>query len=280
MSPARRNRARHSLNSKMDGSLDAYSNVANAANVSSMATSVTDLFKEKPEGTRGRFITPISLTALATGLGTMVLAVPMEGKVVVTKANIPVNSTASLLPPTFLDLDHDGVADMELGRNGFASGGTFQVGIVGSVFNGGAIVTPHGYAAALRHGAGIGPSGKFGRSFTVELSGGTIGGQSLHFFGDWGGNPTNRFMGVKFLINGQTHYGWVRLQINTGKGDLEGTITGYAYETIPNKKLEAGVQSDDLAESAPAERGFRTSQGSLGALALGFDGLAIWRRDL
>lgn len=280
MSLASRNRTVHSPNSKMDESLDSYSKVANAANVGSIATFVADFLKEKLQGTHGRFITPVSLTALATGLGTMVLGVPMEGKVVVTKANISINSTASLLPPTFLDLNHDGVADLELGRNGFASGGTFQLAIGGSVFNGGAIVTPHSYAAALRHGAGIGPSGKFGRSFTVEVSGGTIGDQSLHFFGDWGGNPTNRFMGVKFLINGQTHYGWVRLQITTGKGDLGGTITGYAYETIANKKLEAGVQSDDLADAAPAEPAFQTSGGSLGMLALGFDGLAIWRRDL
>lgn len=279
MSLTSRRRTSDSLNKTMDESLKSYSKVANAADVSSIATFVGGSLKEKLPEAPGRFTKPISLTALAAGLGATFIAVPMEGKVVVTKANIPVNSTASLLPPTSLDINHDGVVDLVLGRNGFASGGTFDLGIGGSAPHGGVIVTANGYAAALRHGATIGPSGKFANQFDVESLNGTIDGKSISH-GNWGHNPINRFMGVKFLINGQTHYGWVRLQITIANSDIEGTITGYAYETVANKKLEAGVQSEDLADSAAIKSASPTSRCSLGMLALGADGLAIWRRDL
>jgi hypothetical protein len=266
----------------IDGRLSNYSLAANAANVSSIAISIPDTGKNSgSQEIHGRSINLISLAAIATGLGVMAFAVPAEGKVVVTKTNLPINGTNSLLPPTSIDLNHDGVADLEFGQGSFISAGTFQIAITGKVFNGGAVTTsPHSYVAALKHGAGIGPSAQFGNGyFDVEVSNGRDKSShpySQHLVGNWGGNPTNRFMGVKFLIDGQTHYGWVRLQIKTGKGKfLSGTITGYAYETIANKKLEAGVSSNDPAE----ETSVGGNRSSLGMLALGFDGLAMWRRE-
>ena len=265
----------------MDRCLGSYSRAADAANVSSAAISIPD--PEKTSDSQridSRGINLISLAALTAGLGVMAFALPAEGKVVVTKTNLPINGTNSLLPPTSIDLNHDGVADLELGQGSFISAGTFQIAITGKVFTGGAITSPRSYVAALRHGAGVGPSAQFGNGdFTVEISNGRDKSShpySQHLIGNWGGNPTNRFMGVRFSIDGQTHYGWVRLQIKTGKGKfLSGTITGYAYETIANKKLEAGVSSDDPAENARAS----CNPGSLGMLALGFDGLAMWRRE-
>lgn len=189
-----------------------------------------------------------------------------------------------MLPPTSIDLNHDGVEDLELGQGSFVSAGSFQIAITGKVFDGGGVITsPRSYAAALKHGAGIGPSAQFGNGyFTVEISNGRDTAShpyAQHLFGDWGGNPTNRFMGVKFFIDGEIHYGWVRLQIKTGKGKfLSGTVTGYAYETIANKKLEAGVPSDSV-DSSVAEISVHPKHCSMGALALGFDGLAMWRRD-
>jgi hypothetical protein len=74
---------------------------------------------------------------------------------------------------------------------------------------------------------------------------------------------TNRYLGIKFLIDGEVHYGWARFST-----DGAYTLTGYAYETIPDKPIPAGV-----FETPPEESGANSTEGatagSLGALALG-----------
>ncbi len=49
-------------------------------------------------------------------------------------------------------------------------------------------------------------------------------------------NVKNRYLGLKFIIKGKDHFGWARLT-TTGRIAL---LTGYAYETIPNKPIIAG----------------------------------------
>jgi hypothetical protein len=90
-------------------------------------------------------------------------------------------------------------------------------------------------------------------------------------------NVTNRYLGVQFLISGETHYGWVRITTKGGP-----VITGYAYETTPDTSIEDGaVTSPSKVNSlAPADLLFPSSQpGSLGVLARGAEGVAIWRRE-
>ena len=84
-------------------------------------------------------------------------------------------------------------------------------------------------------------------------------------------NVTNRYLGVKFKINGKLHYGWARLNVKVVRGQYEitATLTGYAYETIPNKAIIAGkTKGPDVITVQP---------GSLGRLAQGSAGLAAWR---
>ena len=88
-----------------------------------------------------------------------------------------------------------------------------------------------------------------------------------------GSNVSNRYLGLKFTINGKTHYGWARLnvsfQINQGRGTLKATLTGYAYETIPNKAIVAGrTKGPDVVTLEPA---------SLGHLARGASAIPAWR---
>jgi hypothetical protein len=114
--------------------------------------------------------------------------------------------------------------------------------------------------------------------------------------GPWangGKGSTNRYLGFKFKINGQFHYGWARLSVSTpAHGPYTATLTGYAYETTPNKGIVAGQKSgpveigDDvenmnpinstLAANDSANAAYRPA--SLGLLGLGAAGIAIWRR--
>ena len=50
----------------------------------------------------------------------------------------------------------------------------------------------------------------------------------------------------------QIHYGWIRLT-GGAPGGVSGTITGYAYETIPNKRVLAGVTSKTSTDTQAQE---------------------------
>lgn len=62
----------------------------------------------------------------------------------------------------------------------------------------------------------------------------------------------NRYLGLKFFINGKVHYGWARLNV---QGVAKTFLTGYAYETIPNKPIIAGkTHGEDEDEPATLGR--------------------------
>jgi hypothetical protein len=94
-------------------------------------------------------------------------------------------------------------------------------------------------------------------------------------------NVQNHYLGLQFSINGQTHYGWARFTV-TLKSGIVGTLTGYAYETIPNKRILAGQTSGPDVASTVALNEMSTSHDhrpTLGLLARGADALTLWRRD-
>ena len=135
---------------------------------------------------------------------------------------------------------------------------------------------PYGdpYASALGRGHKIGASAHFssaGGKITVERqvhaeSAGT-------YYGNWYAIGPDHFLGVKFQIKGQTHFGWIRMTVDTGS--FTATITEFGYETVANKSIEAGLSSS----SAGTQLTERHSRGSsLGMLALGSEGLTLWRK--
>jgi hypothetical protein len=98
----------------------------------------------------------------------------------------------------------------------------------------------------------------------------------------------HRYLGLKFAIDGQIHYGWARLNESCEKnGSNRATLTGYAYETIAYKPISAGkISGPDDAElrgnqgsGASFAKPTRLRPASLGVLALGAHGLQVWRRD-
>jgi hypothetical protein len=218
-----------------------------------------------------------SLAAAAAGVSLLVLAQPAEATVVITVKNIPV----PVLSHVSIDLNHDGVSDFSFYLNTEFVGRSTSANLRVTPLGGGAVVgkSPSNYASALLRGANIGPSAHFLNGARIEYSK-RYGSGSHYLKGKWGGDQPNRFLGVKFLISGTTHYGWVRLTVGTkpnGPGPFSATITEYGYETIANKRLGAGLAG---AESTDAQAtADRPGPPSLGMLALGADGLALWRRE-
>jgi hypothetical protein len=227
-----------------------------------------------------------ALAASAAGVGTLVLAHPAEAKIVYTPTHVIIGLHGSYK----LDLNHDGKTDFNFLQSFFISqtyGESYQeiltvvpLGenqVIGGVTQ--TQINSH-YAVALAPGVRIGPKGRFskgpngmawfGTGFTTWCGG--------HWF-----DVKNRYLGLEFRVKGKLHYGWARLNVTctTSQRKATGTLTGYAYETIPNKPIIAGkTHGTDDAEPAPASVTKHTpEQPTLGMLALGSLALSIWRRE-
>lgn len=97
------------------------------------------------------------------------------------------------------------------------------------------------------------------------------------FRGPWA-KASNKYLGLKFLINGEVHYGWARVTVMY----TYSTLTGYAYETTANQPISAGKESgtDAVAAAHPDQLLETVSpMATLGMMARGADGLAMWRRE-
>ncbi|MFZ0774083.1 MAG: hypothetical protein WCA49_22595 [Candidatus Sulfotelmatobacter sp.] len=216
-----------------------------------------------------------ALAAGAAGVSIMALAQPAEAEIVYTPANatIPINRGVTI------DLTHDGTADFRFFFYTFAYH-SFRGELSVYGVNGGGVIAGAGkYASPLFRGKSIGPAQVFVPGAEMFRSQGVDIYSSIYHrsvFGPWV-NVQNRYLGVEFLIDGATHYGWIRLSSTVGKFKVATfTVTGYAYETVPDQPIKAGQLTDEA--SAPAESA-PLAKPSLGVLALGSQGLELWRRD-
>jgi hypothetical protein len=93
---------------------------------------------------------------------------------------------------------------------------------------------------------------------------------------------TTDYLGLKFVIKGKTHFGWVRVQVDARSRGFVATITGYAYETVPNRPIVTGKTKGPnmIGADQPASlRARPTRPATLGLLAIGSSGITIWRRE-
>lgn len=229
-----------------------------------------------------------SLVAAAAGVSVLALAQPADAEVIITNKIIPIPNCEPAVGdacPVSLDLNGDGVADLKfsIGTNFGASGGVSYLQVKGLGANEvvGKKGAHGGYASALMRSAKIGPSAHFGKAndFYLMAEEGCSQSTCRPPTGEWVGNRPNRFIGIKFKIKGAIHYGWVRVTVKTTTTSgtyVTGTITEYGYETIANKTVLAGLASTDVASDQASET---KASPSLGALALGADGLNLWRRE-
>jgi hypothetical protein len=181
-----------------------------------------------------------ALAATAARVGVLALAQPAQGKIVYTPAHktVPPNQTIPI------DLNHDGIHDFGLTNLTHNTTTPFGDFLEASPLNSGnGIWVQRGgfnnYAAALPAGVRIGPSNvkrfQAGRDVMAFRS----SGNGTRSGGPWK-NVRNRYLGLKFLIKGKVHYGWARLNVTIAGRAVDATLTGYAYETIPNKAIIAG----------------------------------------
>jgi|SRR5579872_1344743 len=236
-----------------------------------------------------------ALAAGAAGVGVLALVHPAEAKIVYT----PADETC----PCKISLNNNGVYDFRVGltselRRPGEDWWKYSAGplinrhrnrIWGnahkSLSNGNSVE----WAFALRSGALIRYVPEVSeRGSAVMWSGECnstgMGCFSTNYVGYWV-NRDNRYLGLRFIISGKVHYGWARLNTTLTHGNQPVVVlTGYAYETIPNKAIIAGKThgEDDIDPGSGASLINPIPDiprpATLGALAMGSSGLSNWQR--
>jgi hypothetical protein len=221
----------------------------------------SELFSQLPKSLPHQ-LSMYALAASATAVSLLALTPATEAEIIYTHAHqvIPTGFPGIY----FLNLNPDGVADFEFknwwnndpdGSEGFLSvlparpgNGIGGYGTVGQLAFWG---TP------FRAGVKLGPHARF-YSDTVWMVNNCIG--------PWY-DVKDRYLGLKFSVKGKVHYGWARLTVSCNPATFKNTafLSGYAYETIPDKAIVTGDTKGPedvtaLPDAAPT---------GLGALALG-----------
>jgi len=246
---------------------------------------------ELGESVRHRLDT-YALVASAAGVSLLVLAQPSEARIVYTRAHHVIGHLGSYQ----LDLNNDGTPDVRIFETNHATSESGQ--LTRLIAAAGASNLVKGYplwnsigsrvpfASAVRPGQKIGGSQtRFGYGTAQPMaSAATVAGGPAYSLAAWGNLPLipYRYLGVKFQIHGKTHYGWARMIVKVSGVEITATLTGYAYETVPNKTIVAGKKSDseNNAEILKelALRNTNVEPAGLGRLAQGATGLPAWRR--
>jgi hypothetical protein len=212
----------------------------------------------------------MAYVAAGAASATVLASAPAQAKIVYTPAN------TRLYDSTFpVDLNGDGIADVSLIAS-FPVFSFYQTILRASPAAGNGVVGVATGAADVQWGARIGPKANFNDA--VQLIASRLHQRSNYYYnGPWAGTHVG-YLGIKFLINGETHYGWARLTI----GRLPATLTGYAYEAIPNKPIPAGRISGPVTIDPDVHASVLlppTTSPTLGTLARGAGTLSLWRRE-
>jgi hypothetical protein len=217
-------------------------------------------------GTLDKNLLAYLAAAGAAGVSLLALTQPAEAKIVY-------KATHHTLTNGTLPIPVGGTHDFTLSDKFYIITGSWSTQLLNINASGGSVVGSKS-ASALKRGAVIGPKDKF-QAGKVLMAGGFCESQisSSKVFGPFA-NTTQRYLGLKFKLNGKVHYGWARLasvkaSACNGGPAVTAILTGYAYETIPNKSIVAGkTRGSDEVTVQPA---------TLGHLAQGAWAISTWR---
>ncbi len=140
-----------------------------------------------------------------------------------------------------IDLNRDGADDFDIVTTGFGMNieaiGTNEIAC-GFIFG---FPEVGGFAQKIHAGAIIGAyQDGYNYDWTPGF-GAMVGINGITFppliYGYWGSNRD--YLGLRFNIAGQTHYGWIQMYLPATEG--AGFVEGFAYETEPNTPILAGI---------------------------------------
>jgi hypothetical protein len=220
-----------------------------------------------------RNVNAYTLAAGAAGVSILALAQSAGAEIVYN----PIHGVLAGDHTLTLDLNHDGIPDFQFHLRNFAYH-TFYATLSVTPLGSNGVIAGGGYAYPIVQGGNIGLGGLFvgGGPVRMERTEGSFYIHSFrNFFGPWV-STKNGYVGVEFLIDGATHYGWIRMSVSGKYIPMGVEITGYAYETVAGQTILAGQTEEKTKARAEA---LPMAHASLGMLALGSRGLELWRRE-
>jgi hypothetical protein len=226
----------------------------------------------------------LAYAAAASAAGVSLVAQPAQAKVVYTSANVTIGVNQGVN----LDLNNDGIPDFSL---------FFDYGLPTRHPEGGAfyalmlyptqtaneiwgVVSARGSqcAAALPAGVKVGAGAPFQQHYLPlwDAFASYTRGKTEHC--PWATLHRGAFLGLKFVVNGQNHYGWAHVTMSP---DGQTTVlNGYAYETVPNQPILTGETNGPATVALHSLTPLPVPQAaSLGLLAQGARGLSVWHRE-
>ncbi len=232
-----------------------------------------------------------TLAATAAGVGVLALAQPSEAEIIYTPANVTIGTNQEY----GLDLNNDGIVDFTIKAFGKyfppvtyinslvvkhpPKGNEVAAHLAFGLYSGGGF----NFAYALSSGIPISQQARHFNAKRATMTWICECDAGNHYRGSWLSHLSheplsNRYLGFKFKINGEVHYGWARLNATYGGA----VLTGYAYETIPDQGINAGQEEETEKKVGQPEPAAATppvqKPATLGVLARGSRGLAMWRR--
>ena len=141
------------------------------------------------------------------------------------------------------DINGDGIVDFYFTAFTRPSSAAFGLGLYNvkeksnRIVGGGYQKGGFPFCSALPAGVRIGGTSPNLISWGKLLS--TSGSRWSGLWANHGKGFKHRYLGLKFYVNGKAHYGWARLTTDLDEKNFA-VMTGYAYETIPNKPIITG----------------------------------------
>lgn len=221
-----------------------------------------------------------ALGAAAAGVAVVALHPPAAAEIVFTPTNERIGVKTNLP----LDLNHDGVVDFILVNSTHLSTTPFgdDLWVAPAVAGNGVWGAQRRFfnsAGALPEGVSVGPNAPFLKKQAL-MAYASLTALTYVSGGAWK-QATNRFLGLRFLIDGEAHYGWARLTVIAQKKRqrIAATLTGYAYETVANTPIATGETSNSAEDASIIRPTNLPADVQPGLLALGSPGLEAWRRE-
>ncbi|MFZ0322057.1 MAG: hypothetical protein WAL56_23220 [Candidatus Sulfotelmatobacter sp.] len=216
-----------------------------------------------------------ALGATAAGVALLAIVPAATAEIVYTPADHEIKPNRGGTG-FFLDLNHDGINDFLIVNFYSTTSALLNVGVSpeqpgNEIFSNGA-----GYAAAIPAGIAIGSNGRFHPAQSLNMANDDFPVGNCQ--GPWK-EARNKYLGLKFKINGEIHFGWARLSVTCfTPAAARVLLTGYAYETVANQPIVTG-QTSGTAELSTIAPSATSHPAQLGVLAVGSRGLFLWRRD-
>lgn len=134
-----------------------------------------------------------------------------------------------------VDLNDDGTVDFSIHNSG-AGGNAVRIyndqsnSVLGQNFGGN-----YNYPDVLNSGDPIGSSG----NFTMHPNYQTLNWNGCSYTNSqWCGGQVDKFVGLRFNVGGDQHYGWIQLDVPADGSTF--TIKGFAFDATPDAEILAG----------------------------------------